>query len=75
MQSEIIVAILSGCGTLIGTIGGIMATNKLTTYRIQELEKKVDKHNNLIDRMYAAEKEIAIIKDELNDRKEEKHEQ
>lgn len=65
MSDIVIVGILSLSGTLIGTIGGIMTSNKLTLYRISELEKKVDKHNSLIDRMYKVEQDIAILKDEL----------
>ena len=65
MSDVVIVGILSLSGTLIGTIGGILTSNKLTLYRISELEKKVDKHNSLIDRMYKVEQDIAILKDEL----------
>lgn len=65
MQPEVIVGLLSLCGTLIGTLGGIIATSKLTNYRIQQLETKVDKHNNLIDRMYKVENRVSIIEDEL----------
>ena len=65
MQPEVIVGILSCCGTLIGTIGGIMATSKLTNYRLTQLEAKVDKHNNLIDRMYKVENRVSLIEDEI----------
>lgn len=65
MNSEILIGILSLCGTLIGTIGGILASNKLTNYRIQQLEERVNKHNNLIDRMYKVESDIKIIEDEI----------
>jgi len=51
MSSEIIVAILALCGTLFGSIAGIMTANKLTMYRIEELEKKVDKHNQVVERV------------------------
>ena len=52
---------ISLCGTLIGTFGGIIASTKLTTYRIEQLEKKVEKHNTLVVRMYKVEEDIAII--------------
>jgi len=55
METEIWVAILSLIGTLVGTLGGILVTNKLTTYRIEKLEQKVDKHNNLVERTYKLE--------------------
>ena len=65
MEPTIVVAILSLCGTLIGTIGGIMASNKLTNYKIDELKEKVNKHNNLIDRMYKIETRVTLIEDEM----------
>ena len=65
MNSEIMVSVLSLCGTLIGTIGGILVSNKLTNYRIQQLEEKVNKHNNLIDRMYKVENRVSLIEDEM----------
>ncbi len=68
MRSEIIVAILSLVGTFVGTIGGILASQKLTSYRISKLEEKVDKHNNLIDRMYKIETRVTLIEDEMKER-------
>ena len=50
MPSEIIVALVSLFGTLCGTFASIMTSTKLTNYRIEQLEKKVVKHNNLIER-------------------------
>lgn len=66
MQPEVIVGLLSLCGTLIGTLGGIIATSKLTNYRLQQLEQKVSQHNNLIDRMYKVEARVTVIEDEIN---------
>ena len=57
MSSTIIVAIISLCGTCFGSIAGIMTANKLTNYRIGELEKKMDKHNNLIERVTILEQD------------------
>ena len=61
MSETAITALISLCGTALGTLGGIFATNKLTTYRLSQLEKKVDKHNNLVERMYRAEDKINIL--------------
>lgn len=58
MDMEIILSILSALCSLVGTLGGIMITSKLNLYRIEQLEKKVDKHNHLVERMYAIEKEV-----------------
>lgn len=55
MADTIVVALLSLAGTIIGSIAGILAANKLTVYRIEQLEKKVDKHNNIIERTYKLE--------------------
>ena len=59
MDSSILITLI---GSAIGTFGGILASNKLTNYRIEQLEKKVDKHNSVIDRTYRLEQEVAILK-------------
>lgn len=53
--TEIAVSLIAFAGTLVGTLGGILAANKLSLYRIEQLEKKVSKHNNLIERMFIVE--------------------
>jgi hypothetical protein len=65
LSENIIVALLSLIGTLGGTLGGILATTKLSNYRIEQLEKKVDKHNNLIERMFRAEESINILEEKI----------
>lgn len=45
MTEPIIIALVSFLGTAIGTLGGIVINSKLTNYRLEQLEKKVDKHN------------------------------
>ena len=57
MTSEVLIAVLSLLGTAFGSITGIMAANKLTNYRIAELEKKVDKHNTIIERFALLEQD------------------
>lgn len=69
IQPEIVVGVLSLVGTLIGSLAGILTSNRLMLYRIDKLEEKVNKHNNLIERMYQCEKDISIIKTELEDSK------
>lgn len=65
MDQTIIVGILSLLGTLIGTLGGILTANKLTTYRIEQLEKKVEAHNKVIDRVYKLETDKEVFREEL----------
>lgn len=61
MSETIIVSLISLVGTLGGTFGGILVSNKLTTYRIEQLEKKVEKHNSVIERTYRLEQNIAVL--------------
>ena len=65
MSETIIVALLSLAGTLMGSLFGILAANKLVVYRIEQLEKKVEKHNNVLERVYSLEKDEAVIKEEI----------
>lgn len=65
MTEAIVVAVLSLLGTLAGTFGGILTANRLTNYRIQQLEKKVEEHNNLVSRMYAVERQEAVMEEEI----------
>ncbi|MBN1776631.1 MAG: hypothetical protein JW811_00765 [Clostridiales bacterium] len=61
MSDIVIVGLLSLLGTLSGTFGGIIVSNRLTTYRIKQLEKKQDKHNAVIERVYHAEERLCVI--------------
>lgn len=65
MSESIIIAILSLAGTIIGSLLGILASNKLVVYRIEQLEKKVEKHNSVIERVYILEKDDAVIKEDI----------
>jgi len=65
MDETVVVALLSLVGTLVGSFSGIMAANKLTNYRIEQLEKKVEKHNNVIERVYKLEQIEAVQEEEI----------
>jgi hypothetical protein len=69
MSDTVIVGLLTLVGTLFGTFGGIITASKLTTYRIERLEEKVDKHNGMIERMYKAEGSIEELQHEVRDLK------
>lgn len=60
-----LIALLSFMGTVLGSLFGILAANKLTNYRIAQLEKKVETHNKVIDRVYKLEKHEAVINEEI----------
>jgi len=65
MPSEIIVGILSLAGTVLGSLLGILAANRLTVYRIEQLEKKVEIHNHVIERVYNLEKLDEVIEEKI----------
>ena len=69
MNSEILIAIISFAGTAIGSFGGF----KLTTYRIEQLEKKVDKHNNFAERIPLLEERFKEIERRIEDLEDEEH--
>ena len=66
-MNEIIVGLLSLVGTLVGTFGGIVASSKLTAYRIGQLEKKVDKHNNFAERIPVIDDRIKVANHRIDD--------
>lgn len=65
METEIIVSLIALLGSVIGTFSGIVVSSKLTNYRIEQLEKKVDKHNQVIDRVYKLEQRDAVVDEEI----------
>ena len=65
MTETIIVAVISMLGTLIGSFSGIVTANKLMNYRIEQLEKKVDKHNQVIERVYELEKHEEVVDEKI----------
>jgi hypothetical protein len=67
MQTEIIVAVIAFLGTLAGSFGGIAATSKLTSYRLQKLEEKVNKHNQVIERTYILEEQMKVANHRIKD--------
>ena len=58
MQDTIIVALISLLGTAFGSVAGILAANRLVVYRIEQLEAKVAKHNNMMERIYRLEAQV-----------------
>ena len=64
------VAGMSLIGTLAGTFGGILVSNKLTTYRIEQLEAKVAAHNSLVERTFKLEGRMTEAEHDIRDLKE-----
>ena len=67
MSETIIVAIIGFLGAVIGSATGVLASAKLTNYRLEQLEKKVQLHNNVVERMYELEKNEALLEQRVED--------
>lgn len=66
-MTEIIIALLSLAGTLVGSLAGVLTSSRLTTYRIQQLEKEVEKHNSIVERTYLLEEEMKVANHRIAD--------
>lgn len=69
MSETIVVAIIGFAGTLAGSLLGVLTAQKLTQYRLQQLEEKVNKHNNLIERMTVLEGRVTEAEHDIKDLK------
>ena len=65
MTVELIVAIVTGIASVLCTVITVYAGSKLTAYRIEQLEKKVQAHNNVIERMYNLERRVEVDENRL----------
>ena len=65
MDSNIVVALIALIGSAIGSFGGIFLNTKLTNYRIEQLEKRVEKHNGLVERTYQLEEDMQVEKEKI----------
>ena len=63
MTDTVIVAIISLLGTLLGSFGG----TQLVKYRIEQLEKKVEKHNSILERTYILEEKMKVANHRIED--------
>lgn len=69
MTEAIVVALLGFAGTLLGSLFGVLAAQKLTQYRLSQLEEKVNKHNNLIERTFKLEGRMTEAEHDIKDLK------
>ena len=69
MSETLWIAVLTLVGTLAGTFGGIITSSKLTGYRIEQLEKKMDDHNTaetkLIERVFKLEEHASVVDEQI----------
>ncbi len=65
MSYETLATLAGTMGSFLGTLAGILINSKLTAYRIEQLEKKVDKHNKVVERVFTLEKHSAVTDEEI----------
>ena len=65
MPTEIMVALIGLGGSAIGTFAGVFASAQLAAYRLEQLEKKVDKHNTVIERTFKLEEAQAVMQEQI----------
>lgn len=70
---NIIVAVISLLGTLIGTFTGILTSTKLTNYRIEQLEKKVEKHNSVMEKTAILQNDVKSLWHSIDEMKSDIH--
>lgn len=69
MSDAIMVAVISGLCTLAGSFAGVVASSRLTQYRLSELEKQVNRHNQVIERTFRLEGRMDEVEHEVTDLK------
>lgn len=67
MSDTVIVAVISLAGSLFGTFAGTFSGMKIISYRIEQLEKKVDKHNNFAERVPILEEQMKVANHRIDD--------
>ena len=65
MHGEFLTGVASLIASLVGTFGGIITSTKLTNYQINELKKRVDKHNDVIERTYKLEEHCKYVDERI----------
>lgn len=66
MNEAMIQTLITAIITLVGTFGGILTAQKLSNYRIEQLEKKVEKHNNVLEKTYGLQKDVEEIRKDID---------
>ena len=69
-MNSIVVAIIGCVGSLLGSLLGVVASSKLTQYRIAQLEHKVSKHKRIVERTYKLEGAVTELQHDVRDLKE-----
>ena len=67
MEQNVLTSLLSLIGTLVGTLGGILVSQRLTNFRLEQLEREVREHNNFARRMPVVEEQIRVANHRIAD--------
>jgi ABC-type lipoprotein release transport system permease subunit len=67
MSEAVVIALIGFLGTLAGSAIGVIASAKLTNYRLEQLENKVNLHNNAVERLYNLERNHAVLEQRVED--------
>jgi ABC-type lipoprotein release transport system permease subunit len=67
MSEAVVIALIGFLGTLAGSAIGVIASAKLTNYRLEQLENKVNLHNNAVERLYNLERNLAVLEQRVED--------
>ena len=67
ISPEVLVALITLIGSAFGSLAGIYVSAKMTAYRIEQLEKKVDEHNSVIKRTYVLEEQMKVANHRISD--------
>lgn len=67
MESTVLVALVSLVGTIVGSLGGIVVSSKLTNYRLEQLEKRVGEHNSFAARIPLLEEKLKVANNRIAD--------
>ena len=69
MTPEVLHALINAVSVIVSGLIAAIVSNKLMAYRIEQLEKKVDKHNSVIDRTYHLEAQVEVLENEVENLK------
>lgn len=67
MQTEVVTALIGLAGSGAGAFVGVLINTKLTTYRLEQLERKVDKHNGVIEKTFRLEEQMKVVNHRIGD--------
>lgn len=70
MAPEVLHALINAIAVIVSGLISAIVSNKLMAYRIEQLEKKVDKHNSVIDRTYHLEAQVEVLENEIENLKD-----